>query len=65
MQVFQTALERWGEYPPAGEWETLVKGGTFSSGGGNLSRSDFDHLNCFEFFLVEEDYPGLARMMKF
>ena len=29
---------------PAGEWEILVKGGTFVSGGENLSRSDFDHL---------------------
>ena len=33
---------------PAGECEILVKGRTFSSGGENLSRSDFDHLNCFQ-----------------
>ena len=33
---------------PAGKWEILVKGGTFSSGGENLSRSDFGHLNLFQ-----------------
>ena len=33
---------------PAGEWEILVKGGTFSSGGENLLRSDFNHLNLFQ-----------------
>ena len=33
---------------PAGECEILVKGMTFSSGGENLSRSDFDHLNLFQ-----------------
>ena len=30
---------------PAGEWKILVKGGAFLTGGENLSRSDFDHLN--------------------
>ena len=45
---FQVVLDTQGEIsPPAGEWEILVKGGTFSSGGENLSRSDFDHLNVF------------------
>ena len=33
---------------PAGEWEILVKGGAFSSGGEILSRSHFDHLNLFQ-----------------
>ena len=33
---------------PAGDWEILVKGGTFSSGGENVLRSDFDHLNLFQ-----------------
>ena len=32
---------------PPREWEILMKGGTFSSGVENLSRSDFDHLNLF------------------
>ena len=34
-----------GGFPlPAAEWEILVKGLTYSLGGGNLSWSDFDHL---------------------
>ena len=37
-----------GIIPPAGEWEILVKGETFSLGGENLSRSDFDYLDCFQ-----------------
>ena len=33
---------------PAGEWEILVKEVIFSSGGENLSASDFDHLDLFQ-----------------
>ena len=33
---------------PAEELEILMKRGTFSLGGENLSRSDFDHLNLFQ-----------------
>ena len=49
VRVFQNSIrgigrnlssQRW-------KWEILLKGGTFSVGGENLSRSDFDHLYFF------------------
>ena len=42
-QSFPNSIRGVGEKSPlpAEEWETLVKGGTFWSGGENLSRSDF------------------------
>ena len=51
IRAFQIVLrEEGGGYAPAGAGESyiLLEGIIFLQGGGNLSRSDFDHSNLFQ-----------------
>ena len=50
-RVFQIALQRYGKSPlpvGVGGMKNFGEAAIFSSGGDNLSRSDFDHSNLFQ-----------------